>query len=88
LGLINISQGGVSGTVADPRIIFVAALKAAASFIILVHNHPSEEFRPSNEDIKLTKKLVEAGKVLYILVVDHLIITKNVYYSFCDERLI
>lgn len=88
LGMITLSQGGVSGTVVDPKLIFVAALKAAASYIVLVHNHPSEELKPSNEDLKLTKKLVEGGKLLDILVVDHLIITKNRYYSFCDEGLI
>jgi DNA repair protein RadC len=88
LGMVTLSQGGVSGTVVDPKLIFVAALKAAASYIILVHNHPSEELKPSNEDVKLTKKLVEGGKLLDILVVDHLIITKNRYYSFCDEGLI
>ena len=88
LGLVSISQGGVTGTVADPKLIFVAALKAAASYIILVHNHPSENLKASAEDLKLTKKLVEVGKLLDILVVDHLIITKEGYYSFCDEGLI
>ena len=85
LGITSISQGGVSGTMADPKLIFGTALKAAASYIILVHNHPSGNLRPSNEDIKLTKKLVEGGKLLDILVVDHLIISKDDYYSFCDD---
>jgi DNA repair protein RadC len=88
LGLINISQGGMSGTVADPKLIFVAALKAAASYIILAHNHPSGNLKPSTEDIRLTKKLVEGGKLLDLLVVDHLIITNEGFYSFCDEGLI
>jgi DNA repair protein RadC len=88
LGLINISQGGMSGTVADPKLIFVAALKAAASYIILAHNHPSGNLKPSTEDIRLTKKLVEGGKLLDLLVVDHLIITSEGFYSFCDEGLI
>jgi len=88
LGIISISQGGMTGTVADPKLIFVAALKAAASYIILVHNHPSENLKASTEDIRLTKKLVEGGKLLDILVVDHLIIAKNSYFSFCDEGLI
>lgn len=88
LGFVNISQGGMTGTIADPKLIFVAPLKAAASYIILVHNHPSEQLKPSGEDIRLTKKLVEAGKLLDILVVDHLVITKDGYYSFCDEGLI
>jgi DNA repair protein RadC len=88
LGLVNISQGGMSGTVADPKLIFVAALKAAASYIILAHNHPSGNLKPSTEDIRLTKKLVEGGKLLHLLVVDHLIITNEGFYSFCDEGLI
>lgn len=88
LGLVSISQGGITGTVADPKLIFVAALKAAASYVILVHNHPSENLKASAEDLRLTKKLVEAGKLLDILVVDHLIITKEGYFSFCDEGLI
>jgi DNA repair protein RadC len=88
LGMINISQGGMSGTVADPKLIFVAALKAAASYIILAHNHPSGNLKPSTEDIRLTKKLVDGGKLLDLLVGDHLIITNEGFYSFCDEGLI
>ena len=88
LGITNISQGGVSGTVADPKLIFGTALKAAASYLILVHNHPSGNLKPSTEDIRLTKKLVEGGKLLDLLVVDHLIITNEGFLSFCDEGLI
>jgi DNA repair protein RadC len=88
LGIVSISQGGMTGTIADPKLIFVAALKAAASYIILVHNHPSENLKASTEDIRLTKKLVEGGKLLDIMVVDHLIITKDSYFSFCDEGLV
>lgn len=87
LGITNISQGGVSGTVADPKLIFGTALKAAASYLILVHNHPSGNLRPSTEDIRLTKKLAEGGKLLDIQVVDHLIVTKDAFFSFCDEGL-
>jgi DNA repair protein RadC len=83
-----ISKGGQSGTVADPKIIFKTALEHQAAYIILAHNHPSGNLKPSNEDLKLTKKLVEAGKLLDLLVVDHLIITDRSYYSFCDEGLI
>ncbi len=83
-----ISKGGQSGTVADPKIIFKTALEQQAAYIILAHNHPSGNLKPSNEDLKLTKKLVEAGKLLDLLVVDHLIITDKSYYSFCDEGLI
>lgn len=83
-----ISKGGQSGTVADPKIIFKTALEHQAACIILAHNHPSGNLKPSNEDIRLTKKLVEAGKLLDLPVVDHLIITDHAYYSFCDEGLI
>jgi DNA repair protein RadC len=64
LGLVNISQGGMSETAADPKLIFVARLKATASYIILAHNYPSENLKPSTEDIRLKKKLVEEGKLL------------------------
>ena len=83
-----VSKGGQSGTVADPKIIFKTALEHQAAYIILAHNHPSGNLKPSAEDIKLTKKLVEAGKLLDLLVVDHLILTDHAYYSFCDEGLI
>lgn len=61
LGILSITQGGMTGTIADPKPVFVAALKAAASYIILAHNHPSENLKASNEDLRLTKKLVEGG---------------------------
>jgi DNA repair protein RadC len=88
LGIVNISQGGIAGTVADPKLIFVSALKAAASSIILCHNHPSGEMRPSAEDLKLTKRIVEGGKLLDIPVLDHLIISRHKFYSFADEGLL
>jgi DNA repair protein RadC len=83
-----ISKGGQSGTVADPKIIFKTALEQNAAYIILAHNHPSGNLKPSTEDIRLTKKLVEAGKMMDLPVVDHLIMTDKAYYSFCDEGLI
>lgn len=83
-----ISKGGQSGTVADPKIIFKTALEHQAAYIILAHNHPSGNLKPSTEDIRLTKKLVEAGKMMDLPVVDHLIMTDKAYYSFCDEGLI
>lgn len=88
LGLVNISQGGISGTVADVKIIFAIALKACASGIILSHNHPSGETDPSEEDIRLTKKLVEAGKLLDTPVLDHIIVSPDNYFSFKDEGLL
>lgn len=85
LGISIISTGGVSGTVADAKVIFQAAIKANASSVILSHNHPSGNLKPSEQDITLTKKIRAAGKVLDIAVLDHLIITDSSFYSFADE---
>lgn len=84
----QISQGGVAGTVADPKIVFKTALDGLASGIIVAHNHPSGNLSPSHADIELTKKLREAGKLLEIQVLDHLIVAGSKYYSFADEGLI
>jgi DNA repair protein RadC len=84
----RISEGGLTGTVADPRRIFNNALKAEATSIILSHNHPSGNIQPSTMDIELTKKLKKAGEVLDISVYDHLIIGENNYYSFADEGML
>ncbi len=81
---VPISQGGLSGTVADPKLIFNSALEALASGVILVHNHPSGSLKPSKEDINLTKQLKEAGRVLEIPVLDHLIYTNSGYFSMAD----
>ncbi len=83
-----ISQGGVSGTVADPKIIFNYALNHLASGIILIHNHPSGNVKPSEADKRLTKQLTDAGKLLEIAVLDHLIFADNEYFSFADENLL
>ncbi|MFF5380811.1 JAB domain-containing protein [Pedobacter suwonensis] len=88
LGMVNISQGGMSGTIADPKIIFAVALKACASGIILSHSHPSGESGPSEADISLTKRLVEVGKLLDIKVFDHIIVCSDRYFSFLDEGLL
>ena len=88
LGLFEVSTGGVSGTVADPKIIFTAALKGGASGIIMAHNHPSGNLKASQSDIELTKKLKEAGKCLEIQLLDHVIVTIEGYFSFADEGLI
>jgi len=85
LGFVKISQGGISGTVVDPKCIFQAALKGNASSVILGHNHPSGNTQPSEADIKLTHKIKEAGNFLDIAVLDHLILTPYSYYSFADE---
>jgi len=87
LGWSRISSGGISGTVADPKVIFQVALKANASSIILAHNHPSGNAQPSESDIQLTRKMKEAGKHLDLPVLDHLILTSEGYYSFADEGL-
>jgi len=83
-----ISSGGVSGTIADPKIIFHAALQELASSIILVHNHPSGNRNPSQSDLNLTKNLKKAGEVLEIPVVDHIIYTDDGYTSFSDDGLL
>lgn len=85
----KISVGGVHGTVVDAKVVFGYALQHSASSIILYHNHPSGEVRPSNQDLRLTKKLGEAGRVLDIKVQDHLIIGHHDrYFSFIDEGMI
>lgn len=88
LGIFEVSTGGVAGTIADPKLIFMAALGANASAIILSHNHPSGNLQPSQQDLSLTKKIAEGGKILDIRVLDHLIITTEGYYSFADEGLL
>ncbi|MDJ1466259.1 DNA repair protein RadC [Cytophagaceae bacterium DM2B3-1] len=85
---VQISVGGVSGTVADPKLIFKTALENLASSIILVHNHPSGNLKPSQADKDLTHKLKEAGKYLEIPVLDHVIITEKSYFSFADEGIL
>ena len=82
-----ISRGGVSGTVADAKLIFQYAVQQLASSIILCHNHPSGQLKPSQADIQLTKKLIQAGKVLEISVLDHLIVADKSYFSFADEGM-
>jgi DNA repair protein RadC len=84
---MSISEGGISGTVADPKKIFKMALEFNASSIILCHNHPSGNVQPSEADIKLTRKMKEAGTLLDLPVLDHLIIGGNSYFSFADEGM-
>ena len=85
VGIYEVSTGGITGTVADPRLIFTAALKANSVALILAHNHPSANLKPSNADTMLTQKIREGGKLLDINVMDHLIICNEGYYSFADE---
>ena len=88
IGFQKISEGGTCGTVVDIKVIFQGALKTNAHSIILCHNHPSGNKKPSEPDISLTKKLREAGKYLEITVLDHIILTSESYFSFADEGLI
>jgi DNA repair protein RadC len=86
IGSYLIGLGGVTGVVADPKIIFQAALKCNACGIILSHNHPSGNSTPSQADIDLTRKVREGAKLLELSLLDHLIILPdNSYYSFADE---
>jgi DNA repair protein RadC len=89
LGILEISKGGISGTVTDVRLIFQAAIKGNASGIICAHNHPSGNLNPSESDTKLTQKIKEAGSLMDIQLLDHLILTTDDnYYSFADNGLL
>ena len=83
----KISQGGVSGTVVDIKLIAKYAIDCLASSVILAHNHPSGNLKPSPEDIKITQRAREALKILDIQVLDHVILTSDGYYSFKDESM-
>jgi len=88
LGIVEISTGGVTGTVVDCKLVFVAALKANACNLIISHNHPSGNLKPSKIDEELTQKIKHAGKFLDISLHDHIIVTSEGYFSFADEGLI
>ena len=88
LGFHQISKGGLSGTVTDVRVIFQVAIKSNSSGIILAHNHPSGNLQPSDADLKITRKIKEAGSILDIAVLDHLILSEESYLSMADESLI
>lgn len=85
---IRISQGGTAGTVVDSKLVFKAALEHLAQSIILVHNHPSGNLKPSSQDISLTQRLVKTGRELDLPVLDHVIFTDSGYFSFADEAMI
>ena len=84
---VRISQGGISGTVTDVRLILNAAVERLASGLILVHNHPSGNLSPSEADLKITKKIKEAAQLLDLSVLDHLIISDQGYLSMADDNL-
>lgn len=83
-----ISRGGMTGTIADGKVIFKALLDMKAVACILIHNHPSGNLKPSGADISLTKKLSEFGRMIDLQVLDHLIVTDHGYYSFADNNLL
>jgi len=82
-----LSKGGVAGTVVDPKVVFKEALDHLASGMILFHNHPSGNLKPSAEDIRLTKRLRDAGQLMEIKVLDHILVAGNRWFSFADEGL-
>jgi DNA repair protein RadC len=88
LGVFEVSTGSTTATIADPKIIFAAAIKANACGIIIAHNHPSGSLSPSQPDIDLTRKVKEGGKILEVQLLDHIIITTESYYSFADEGIL
>ncbi len=89
LGWARLSIGGITGTVVDPKIVFVLALNTGACSIVVSHNHPSGNIKPSEADIRLTKQIKEAGKLLEILLLDHLILTpEGEFFSFADEGML
>jgi len=88
IGKYLISKGGQAETIADPKIIFKVALENNAASIVLAHNHPSGNLKPSDSDNKLTRDMVASGIMLGLFVVDHLIFTDNGYYSYKDEGLV
>lgn len=89
IGIKEVSSGGMTGTVIDPKLVFSVALKSLCTGIILCHNHPSGGLKPSEADLMLTIRLVEVGKLLDLQLLDHIILTKHCgFYSFADEGII
>lgn len=88
IGKEKLSTGGMEGTVVDVRMLFKYALERLASSVVLIHNHPSGSLRPSQADLKITKRIKEAGQLLNIKLIDHLIVSYNGYYSFADNAML
>jgi DNA repair protein RadC len=86
--IVEVSEGGITGTIADPKKIFKVALEGNACNIILCHNHPSGQLKPSEADIKITEKLKRSGEIIDIKVLDHLIIGIDGFFSFADEGIL
>ena len=87
LGIYPLSKGGVSGTIVDVKLLLASAIKANASSIIIAHNHPSSNLKPSESDKRLTKKIKTTTKLLDLNLLDHIIVTKGSYYSFTDSSV-
>lgn len=87
LGIHTLSIGGISGTIVDLKLLFAVVVKSAASSIVISHNHPSGNLKPSEADKRLYEKVKRAAKMLDIDVLDNLIVTRDGYYSFVDENL-
>ena len=85
IGYHKLSEGGICATLVDIRIAFATALKSLAVGMIMVHNHPSGNLKPSEQDLKLTRDFKAAGELLDVKVFDHIILTSDSYYSFIDE---
>ena len=86
IGWYKVSQGGITGTICDPKVVFTIALNCVGTcYIIITHNHPSGNLNPSDADDKLTQKIEAAGKLLDIKLLDHIIIADDSYYSYSDE---
>ncbi len=85
IGWRKIAQGGISSTIVDLRLIFSPALICLASSFVICHNHPGGSLEPSEADINLTEKLKQAGEILSIKLLDHIILTDTDYYSFSDN---
>lgn len=86
--IAQLTQGGINQSIVDIRVVFKTALEHFATGIIISHNHPSGNLKPSAEDLSITKKIKEAGEFMSIQLLDHLIITQNSYLSFADEGLL
>lgn len=88
LGFLKIGEGGLDAVHCDLRKVFTGALESMATAFIFTHNHPSGSLRPSQEDKDLTKRLKEAGKIMGIQLMDHIIVTKDDYFSFVDNGIL
>lgn len=88
IGIYEMSKGGISGSIVDNRIILAVALKCNATSIVLIHNHPSGNLNPSEQDKVITNKLKKACEILDLNLLDHLVVSRNAYYSFSDSGIL